>query len=118
MSGWKPILRDLLSGACKYSGAMLLAETLLRSLGQEFMTILLFHRVSDDIPEDGLTVSPARFRRICRLLERNFRVVPLAEVFRVVRAGEAMPRRTVALTFDDCYHDNLAASRILAEHGL
>jgi len=27
-------------------------------------------------------------------------------------------RRTVAITFDDCYRDNLAAARVLAEHGL
>src|SRR5947209_14504021 len=29
-----------------------------------------------------------------------------------------MPRRTVAITFDDSYQDNLAAAHTLAEHGL
>jgi peptidoglycan/xylan/chitin deacetylase (PgdA/CDA1 family) len=118
MSDWKPLVRDTLCGACKWTGALRLGEAVLRAFGQEFMTVLLFHRVSDAIPEDGLTVSTARFVRICKLLASGFHVVPLAEVFRLVRAGADLPRRTVALTFDDCYRDNLAASRILAEHGL
>jgi len=52
------------------------------------------------------------------MLRRRFRVVPLAEVFDVLRAGRPMPPRTVAVTFDDCYRDNLFAARVLAEHGL
>ena len=36
--------------------------------GRTFMTILLFHRVTDEIPEDGLTVSLCRFRQLCRML--------------------------------------------------
>ena len=82
------------------------------------MTILLFHRVTDQIREDGLTVSTARFRAVCSLLRRRFRVVPLAEVFEVLHPGRTMPSRTVAVTFDDCYRDNLFAARVLAEHGL
>jgi len=82
------------------------------------MAILLFHRVTDLVPEDGLTVSPSHFRAICRMLRREFHVVSLAEVFRLVRAGKRPPPRTVAITFDDSYRDNLDAARVLAEHGL
>ena len=105
-------------GLYKYTGALRLHEALIRAAGQQFMTVLLFHRITDAIPPDGLTVSPARFARICRLLARDFRVVPLAEVFRLLRAGEPIPRRTVAITFDDCYRDNLPAAHVLADHGL
>jgi peptidoglycan/xylan/chitin deacetylase (PgdA/CDA1 family) len=112
------LARAGLCGVYKYTGAMRLHEAVARWAGQRFMTILLFHRVTDAIPEDGLTVSTARFRRICGMLASRFKVVPLGEVFRVLRAGEPMPRRTVAVTFDDCYRDNLAAARVLAEHGL
>ena len=52
------------------------------------------------------------------MLRRRFRVVPLAEVFDTLRSGRDMPPRTVAVTFDDCYRDNLFAARVLAEHGL
>ena len=102
----------------KYSGAMRAQEALARRRGRSFLSILLLHRVTDAIPADGLTVSTAYFRGLCRLLRRGFRVVPLAEVFRLARSGEPAPRRTLAITFDDCYRDNLPAARVLAEHGL
>jgi len=94
----------------KYSGCATAAELLGRAAGRQCLAILLFHRVTDAVPEDGLTVGTARFGRICRLLRRRFRVVPLAEVFRIVRLDLPMPPRTVAVTFDDCYRDNLEAA--------
>jgi peptidoglycan/xylan/chitin deacetylase (PgdA/CDA1 family) len=101
-----------------FSGAMRLQEALARRAGRSFLATLLFHRVTDDIPEDGLTVSTRRFRKICRLLRRRFRVVPLAEIARMVRVGGPLPSRTVAITFDDCYGDNFRAARVLADEGL
>jgi peptidoglycan/xylan/chitin deacetylase (PgdA/CDA1 family) len=111
----KTLVKSALCALYKYSGAMRLHEATLR---RRFLVVLLFHRITDAIPEDGLTVSTARFRRLCRLLQRRFRVVPLAEAFRLARSGEPIPRRTVAITFDDCYRDNLFAARVLAEHRL
>lgn len=118
MTNWKTLTRATLCGAYKYSGAMWLHESVARCTGQQFMTILLFHRVTDVIPQDCLTVSTARFRTICRMLKRRFRVVPLGEIFRILRTGQPMPRRTVAITFDDSYRDMLNAARILHEHQL
>src|SRR4051794_16909421 len=109
MSGWKSALRAAVCGAYRGSGAMRLHEAGTRALGQQFMTVLLFHRVTDALPQDGLTVSTPRFREVCELLATRFRVVPLAEVFRIRRDRLPMPRRTVAITFDDCYRDNLDA---------
>jgi peptidoglycan/xylan/chitin deacetylase (PgdA/CDA1 family) len=114
----KTIAKAALCGLYKYSGAMSAQEALARWAGRSFLTVLLFHRVTDEIPEDGLTISTARFRRMCRLFRRRFRVVPLAEVHRLVRLGKPLPHRTLAITFDDCYRDNLSAARVLAEHGL
>jgi peptidoglycan/xylan/chitin deacetylase (PgdA/CDA1 family) len=108
------LVRSALCALYKYSGAMGLQEALAR---RPSPIVLLFHRVTDTIPEDGLTVGTARFRRICGMLHR-FRVVSLAEVFRLAHSGRPAPRRTVAVTFDDCYRDNLFAARVLAEHGL
>ncbi len=111
----KSLVRLALCALYKYSGALRLHEALAR---RTFLTVLLLHRVTDAIPEDGLTMGTARFRRLCRLLRRRFHVVPLAEAFRLARSGGPIPRRTVAITFDDCYRDNLFAARVLAEHGL
>jgi peptidoglycan/xylan/chitin deacetylase (PgdA/CDA1 family) len=118
MNRWKSSMRAALCGAYKYTGALYLHEVLARWCGRQFMTILLFHRVTDAIPEDGLTVGTTRFRSICSMLAREFRVVGLGEIFRILREKQAIPRRTVAITFDDCYHDNLAAARVLAEFAL
>jgi peptidoglycan/xylan/chitin deacetylase (PgdA/CDA1 family) len=112
------LAKIVLCGLYKHSGAMRAQEFLNHRSGRTAMTVLVFHRVTDEIPEDGLTVSTARFRRICAMLRRGFRVVPLGEVFRIARSGEPVPRRTVAITFDDCYGDNLLAARVLAEHRL
>jgi peptidoglycan/xylan/chitin deacetylase (PgdA/CDA1 family) len=114
----KTLVKGALCGAYKYSGALRLHEALARACGRKFMVVLLFHRVTDVIPEDGLTVGTRRFRAICAMLARSFRVVPLAEVFDALRSTDPFPRRTVAITFDDCYRDNLAAAGVLAEHGL
>ena len=102
----------------KHSGAARAAEALVRRTAGPFMAVLLFHRVTDAIPPDGLTVGTARFRAVCDMLRHGFRVVPLGEVFDVLRRRLPVRPRTVAITFDDCYRDNLAAAHTLAEHGL
>ena len=109
--------KTALCAAYKYSGAVRVQEALRRRHGNSFAAVLLFHRVTDAIPEDGLTVGTSRFRRICRMLWLSFRVVPLAEVVRLARSGQTIPARTVAVTFDDCYRDNLDAARTLSEFG-
>jgi peptidoglycan/xylan/chitin deacetylase (PgdA/CDA1 family) len=114
MTTWKTFVRATFARSYKYSGAMWLHE---RMLCRPFLTILLFHRVTDVIPPDPLTVSVSHFRRLCEMLRHGFRVVPLSEVFDILRAGRPMPRRTVAITFDDCYLDNLHAAEILRDYG-
>jgi hypothetical protein len=118
MKRLKKWTKSALCAAYRYSGAARMQEWTAWQAGRRFSVILLFHRVTDQIPEDGLTVSTGRFRALCRMLCRRFHVVPLAEVFDAVRSGGALPPRTVAVTFDDCYRDNLFAARVLAEHGL
>jgi peptidoglycan/xylan/chitin deacetylase (PgdA/CDA1 family) len=115
-SNW--LVKTALFGAYKYAGAAAAVEAAARWSGKRFLTILLFHRVSDQIPEDGLTIGTARFRAICYMLRRQFRVVPVSEIARLHRNREPIPQRTLAVTFDDCYRDNLFAARVLTEHGL
>jgi peptidoglycan/xylan/chitin deacetylase (PgdA/CDA1 family) len=102
----------------KYSGLMGAQERLAYWSGQRFMSVVLFHRVTDEIPVDGLTVSTTWFRGFCKLMRDRFHVVRLGELCRIQAAGETPRLRTVAITFDDCYRDNLFAARVLAEHGL
>lgn len=118
MNRLQTLTKSALCAAYLHSGAARVQEWVARRAGRRFMAILLFHRVTNRIPEDGLTVSTAPFRAVCGMLRRHFHVVPLAEVFDTLRSGRDMPPRTVAVTFDDCYFDNLAAARVLAEYGL
>lgn len=114
----KSVFRSTLCNLYKYSGAMTLREYLDRLTGRSFISILLFHRVNDQIPEDGLTVGTRFFDGLCRMLKARFRVVPLSEAMALLRSGGSLPARTVAITFDDCYRDNLDAARKLTDHGL
>ncbi len=118
MTRLKHLIKAALCGLYKYSGVARVQEAIERRAGRQFIAILIFHRVTDAIPEDGLTVSTARFERICRMLRHGFNVVPLGEVFELIRAGKPLPPRTVAITFDDSYRDNLFAASVLARYHL
>jgi peptidoglycan/xylan/chitin deacetylase (PgdA/CDA1 family) len=114
----KAVVKNTFCAGYKYSGLLGLHERISRRLNGSFLTILLLHRVSDDIPEDALTIGRHRFETICRMLKKHFSVVSLADVFALVKSGGPFPPRTLAITFDDGYRDNLFAARILARHGL
>jgi peptidoglycan/xylan/chitin deacetylase (PgdA/CDA1 family) len=110
--------KSSLCAAYKASGVPALQERRARNHGRCGMAILLFHRITDVVPPGGITVSTRHFRNICKMLQREFRVVPLGEVVRIVRSQELIPPRTVAITFDDSYKDNLYAAETLAEFHL
>lgn len=102
----------------KYSGLMSAQERVAYWSGRRFMTVVVFHRVTDEIPPDGLTVTTSWFRDFCVLMQKRFHVVTLTELHHLLASGATPPMRTVAITFDDCYRDNLFAAGVLAEHGL
>jgi peptidoglycan/xylan/chitin deacetylase (PgdA/CDA1 family) len=114
----KELAKATLLGLYKYSGALAVQERVSYWLGNDFLPILLFHRVTDEIPPDGLTVTTAWFRGLCQLLRKRFHVVSLSEAMRLLESRQRLPRRLAAITFDDCYRDNLFAARTLAEHQL
>jgi hypothetical protein len=82
------------------------------------MVIVTFHRVRDDLPEDGLTYGSARFEKFCEFFRDHFRVIPLAEQVAGCSAGKDMGG-TLSITFDDGYLDNYeVAAPILRKLGL
>lgn len=89
----------------------------LRSRFRPRALVLGYHRVADE-PHDpfGLCVSPARFEQQLEVLARRARPLPLGELLRAARHGQ-LPRRGVAVTFDDGYADLLAvADPLLRRH--
>jgi peptidoglycan/xylan/chitin deacetylase (PgdA/CDA1 family) len=72
-----------------------------RAPSQPGGVVLVYHRVVEREDPLGLSVSPANFAEQLAVLRADWEVVPLEEA---TRPG------TVAITFDDGYHDNLAAA--------
>jgi peptidoglycan/xylan/chitin deacetylase (PgdA/CDA1 family) len=67
--------------------------------------IVLFHRVDDRYPRDGITCSRAQFVALCDFFARYFEVIPLSELLELLRRRVDVSRRLV-ITFDDGYRDN------------
>jgi peptidoglycan/xylan/chitin deacetylase (PgdA/CDA1 family) len=80
--------------------------------------VLGFHRVNDDddpfMPSLPTTLFAARMEHIAR----HYTVLTVEDLVDRLRQGQ-VPRRALALTFDDGYRDNLThAAPILARYGL
>jgi biofilm PGA synthesis lipoprotein PgaB len=65
--------------------------------------VILYHHVSDTTPK-STSISPAQFEAHVDYLEKNnFTIVPLLALTEKLRKGEALPDKTVAISFDDSY---------------
>jgi peptidoglycan/xylan/chitin deacetylase (PgdA/CDA1 family) len=69
------------------------------------MVIMAFHRVNDDLPEDGLTCRSQKFEEFCKFFLAHFTVLSLAEQVEGCKSGRDMGG-TLSITFDDGYRDN------------
>src|SRR3989344_2957961 len=69
--------------------------------------ILLYHRVAS-VKDDplSLSVSPETFSEHLKFLKENFNVVSLKEIADMIR-NKNLKNKSVAITFDDGYVDNL-----------
>lgn len=77
--------------------------------------VLIYHRVADlGSDPQRLAVTPAVFDAQMDVLAKQFRVVELAELTDDLHAGRVSPR-TVAVTFDDGYADNLLTAAPMLE---
>jgi peptidoglycan/xylan/chitin deacetylase (PgdA/CDA1 family) len=67
--------------------------------------ILTYHHIGEAQSDPwGLFVSPNHFRQHLQVLRRYGPVLPLQELVQALKAGK-LPRRSIALTFDDGYRD-------------
>jgi peptidoglycan/xylan/chitin deacetylase (PgdA/CDA1 family) len=72
----------------------------------ETLRILMYHRVSDTLDSDILTVTPFAFgQQMMWLKEEGWDVLPVREALLKLENG-SLPLRAVAITFDDGYRDN------------
>jgi peptidoglycan/xylan/chitin deacetylase (PgdA/CDA1 family) len=81
------------------------------------ITVLLYHRISDDV-RDNLTVGIEQFERQMAIVAERCHVLPIEEVLAASVIPKS-PRPLVAVTFDDGYLDNyLHAAPILLRHDI
>ncbi len=78
------------------------------------MLILCYHRVTPSLADPwGLCVTPEHFSQQMAVLRRDADPMPLVDLAAAAATGDG-PARGVAVTFDDGYVDNLAATPALA----
>jgi len=85
--------------------------------------VLMYHSVTDDRngpwTDPGYSMDAATFERQMRYLARHRRPLALSELVAMVEAGITPPPRSVVVTFDDGYLDNLRlAGPILKRLGI
>jgi peptidoglycan/xylan/chitin deacetylase (PgdA/CDA1 family) len=82
------------------------------------LRVLMYHKVND-IPRNPVTVPPALFdEQMAALREFGYTVVSLERVLEHYLGGAPLQARSVLITFDDGYRDNLDnAVPILQRHG-
>jgi peptidoglycan/xylan/chitin deacetylase (PgdA/CDA1 family) len=87
--------------------------------GKGRLSILIFHRVLPQVdPLFPQEMDAQRFHTLCTWLAGWFNVLPLDEAVRRLKDG-SLPKRALAITFDDGYADNFeVAMPILKRHGL
>lgn len=81
------------------------------------VTVLLYHRVTDEV-RDNLTVGIEQFDRQMGLIRQCCEVLPLERILAMDRIPRSA-RPLVAVSFDDGYEDNFShAAPILLRHGV
>ena len=96
------VARRRLKGAL---GHLLYRTGLYKLLWRQRAVIVLFHRLDDRYPDDGITCSRAQFTEFCQFFARYFEVITLGELLERLQRGADISRRLV-ITFDDGYRDN------------
>ncbi len=119
-----------LSAAVKRSAKRVLRgrNRVLRTIGRlapAGAVVLMYHSVQHDPKAardtigEGISHPAAAFDRQMELIAREFTPVGLDAVGRFLSKQESLPRRAVAVTFDDGFRDNCEiAAPILARHGI
>ncbi len=69
--------------------------------------VLMYHNVAPAKDASSLNVTPETFERQMEFLKlHRYNVVPLADLFEMLKAKKKIPSKTVAITFDDGFLDN------------
>jgi len=114
----QPGMKDFRRRAKHALGWMIFRLGLHRFLLRNRATIVVFHRIDDNLRHDPISCGAREFDRYCGFFARFFEVIPLGELVRRLERGQPVGG-TLCITFDDGYLDNRTlAAPILEKHGL
>ncbi len=96
-------------------GVLRQIKKLAQGLFQNRAVILIYHRIADHCPDPQLLcVNPSRFAEHLDYLSRHFKVISLEDL-RLAIVESELNRKSVVVTFDDGYVDNLWNAKPLLE---
>lgn len=101
---WGSLVRGFMRVGCKRClAATVLLLSAVTAVAQDYAVVLMYHRVGDDrFPSTNIRIE--QFEAHLDYLDANgFHVMGLPEIMRRLDAGEALPDKAVAITFDDAY---------------
>jgi peptidoglycan/xylan/chitin deacetylase (PgdA/CDA1 family) len=88
---------------------------ILSAFSSQAAVILQYHHVSDKTP-GSTSITPQQFLIHLQYLQDNkFNVVPLSALITAMQSQRVLPDKTVAITFDDAYLDNLMNAKPLLD---
>jgi peptidoglycan/xylan/chitin deacetylase (PgdA/CDA1 family) len=112
----KELVRDVASRILVAAGVTRLGR---RARDQDGTLILYGHRVADDDEAFFQGLPPRFLREQLAYLTRHYEVIALSTLVEHIEAGRKPPPKSVVLTFDDGFRDNLEnAAPILEEFGV
>lgn len=87
-----------------YCGYVQVRDFILACLGRSRVVVLYYHRVGE---RDVLTRTANSFRDDLSYLKSNYECISFREMCERLGANQSLRRRSVVITFDDGYRDNL-----------
>jgi len=98
---------------------------LCRRIRPDYLSVLAYHRVftppGPDYPfaSDTISASVEQFEAQLKFVNKRFNVINFEILSDILDAGEAVPRNSLIITFDDGYADNYTiAFNLLKKYGL
>lgn len=81
--------------------------------------VLMYHSINDNAPDNNLVIPPDQFKKQMKFLkDEGFNTLDLNELYYYLKTGKSVPKKAVAITFDDGYVDNYKyAYPVLKEYG-
>jgi len=84
-------------------------------LFQNRALVLMYHRINTPLTDPwNLSVSPENFEAQLKFLSEHYSIISTHELIRQIKSGK-IKNESVALTFDDGYHDNFTTAKPLLE---